>query len=377
MNRSFLALITGIILFFNLAPATAQTPNGTGNKGTVVNGTPAGNGYPFFCSLTPAAGTGVTNFSPECGASLIAPQWVLTAGHCIVDFSRFPNEVVYDSIDVVVATSTLTHANANTVRVRGDYIVKHQGFSLSAGDYAHDLALIHLRTPVTIAPIALPQQGDNSLSRAGRSVKGIGYGIWDTVTLGSPDTLQIVDIKIIHNDTCNTADRYDNTVGTGMICAGVLTGRATGNAAGDSGGPLFVDSANTRVQVGIVSWGDGPYATSAHPGIYTRISSYRRWIDSVINAHDHPTAIPHPGEMPKTNVYMAGHIMKAQFETPLQAGATCALYDIAGKVIANSQIMAGTSNYELVLPPVAGGLYIFRVMLQNGASGQYKVTVRE
>ena len=68
-----------------------------------------------------------------------------------------------------------------------------------------------------------------------------------------------------------------------MLCAGLADGSRDA-CNGDSGGPLFVRDGDEPVQVGVVSWGEGPMdATAAcgHAnayGIYSRVHNYRDWI---------------------------------------------------------------------------------------------------
>ena len=68
-----------------------------------------------------------------------------------------------------------------------------------------------------------------------------------------------------------------------MICAGLADG-ARDACNGDSGGPLFAMIDNEPVQVGIVSWGEGPMdggAACGHAnayGVYTRLANYKGWI---------------------------------------------------------------------------------------------------
>jgi secreted trypsin-like serine protease len=70
-----------------------------------------------------------------------------------------------------------------------------------------------------------------------------------------------------------------------MLCAGVQSG-ARDACNGDSGGPLFTVKDGQPVQVGIVSWGEGPMdagAACGHAnayGIYTRLANYTDWVKS-------------------------------------------------------------------------------------------------
>ena len=66
----------------------------------------------------------------------------------------------------------------------------------------------------------------------------------------------------------------------GLLCAG---GGDSGRDAcqGDSGGPLTVDTEDGQRLVGVVAAGDGCGAPG-RPGLYTRVSHYIDWIDSVV-----------------------------------------------------------------------------------------------
>lgn len=58
-----------------------------------------------------------------------------------------------------------------------------------------------------------------------------------------------------------------------MFCAGSFTGEFD-SCGGDNGGPLV----SYGMLIGLVSWGNG-CAEYGYPGVYTRISVVRDWID--------------------------------------------------------------------------------------------------
>lgn len=104
-----------------------------------------------------------------------------------------------------------------------------------------------------------------------------------------PSELHQVDIPSIPNWDCNRMMAFPRTrrlkygVLPSQLCAGELTG-GKDTCEGDSGGPLHVASEDPKCSfdvVGITSIG-GICGTARKPGLYTRVSYYREWIESVI-----------------------------------------------------------------------------------------------
>ena len=89
--------------------------------------------------------------------------------------------------------------------------------------------------------------------------------------------------EVVMDATRSHREPYDRSMTGNMLCAGDPTG-ARDACNGDSGGPLFSTAGSEPVQVGIVSWGEGPFdagAACGHAnayGIYTRLANYTGWI---------------------------------------------------------------------------------------------------
>ncbi|XP_062992937.1 brain-specific serine protease 4-like [Elgaria multicarinata webbii] len=155
-----------------------------------------------------------------------------------------------------------------------------------------DIALVKLKAPVEftdyIHPISLLHSLEEVPMDADCWVTGWG-NIKVGVNLPDPQTLQELKVPLINRSACN--DLYNSApvdsnpmdpVTPGMLCAGYPEG-GKDSCSGDSGGPLVCKREGGWTQVGVVSWGDG-CAEPKHPGVYTSVPAYFKWIQATTGA---------------------------------------------------------------------------------------------
>lgn len=247
------------------ATAGAATPTHPGRPDSpIIGGTekPVGS-YPFMAALL-TKGRGNPQDRQFCGGSLLDPNVVMTAAHCVVDVQ--PRQ-----LETVVGRTVLSKKNQGHLRNVTDIVV-HPRYA--RGQEAYDIAFLMLDKPVTgTAPVNLPTAGTDALIRPGAKATVIGWGNTDTEVPNYPDRLRAVDVPIVSHIECKASyASYDKKVN---VCAGV---EGKDSCQGDSGGPMFRKLQGRRgvYQTGIVSYGDGCAAQGA-PGVYTYTGSAKLW----------------------------------------------------------------------------------------------------
>jgi secreted trypsin-like serine protease len=228
------------------APATAYA---------LANGTPVADGqYAFSTKLTmtniPRADG--SRYNSACSGALVAPQWIITAGHCFHDVNgnRVSGTVPYPTTATVGRTdlSSTTGYVIDVVEVR----------QASRGD----VALAKLATAITdIAPLPV----STTTPKTGTIVRMTGWGATSSIDPTPVTRLQ--------------TGRFEITRVTGSSALVVSYPReaATSACVYDSGAPYFRENADGTVALVSVE-SDGPACPHSQNETTSRVDRLADWI---------------------------------------------------------------------------------------------------
>ncbi|KAB5546663.1 hypothetical protein PHYPO_G00074620 [Pangasianodon hypophthalmus] len=262
------------LVFFLLLAAYAYgcgTPEIEPLPGRVVNGEEARpHSWPWQISLQYKHGS---RWYHTCGGTLIAPRWVLTAGHCI-----FPGDIYR----IVLGKHDLS-VQEDTEQIRDVLrIVVHPKWNIECVACGNDIALLKLdKAPVLSASIqmaCIPPAGEILPHDTPCYVSGWG----DLYTHGPiPDKLQQAMLPVVEYSVCSQSDWWGKNVKPTMVCAG---GDIRSSCNGDSGGPLNCKGNDGKWYVqGVTSFVSSTNCNELKkPTVFTRTSAFNDWLDEVM-----------------------------------------------------------------------------------------------
>lgn len=239
-----------------------------------------------------------------CSGTVLAPNVVLTAGHCAVDEST---GALLNPAQFEVVTNAVDWTNTSLRRVSGvSRILVDPDYEPSSA--TSDAALLVLSSPTTAPSIQLASNADVSLEQPGTGAIIAGWGetspnsgtvtqnlMWASTVVQSPNYCSQVSLPPF---------TYDPTV---KLCAVNSPFDDTGTCSGDSGGPLLTSGASGQpVEIGITSYGPSDCDTVT-ADFFTTAEPLSGWVDQELQAvatHP-PTSHVAPPKLPRLTLAAA------------------------------------------------------------------------
>ena len=207
-----------------------------------------------------------------CGATIVSPEWVVTAGHCVFGYdegkgffyqvragmvrrqSQSPWQQFRHMVDVFI------HPEYDNTYLR------------------HDIALAKLNSPLYInrhvQTICLPHDAAMYPS-VGSTCMATG---WGDISEDGPSSEELREVQVPILAKCGRS--YNNI--SYQICGGYTEGGKDA-CQGDSGGPLYCqDYLDNWYLGGVISHGRG-CARAEEAGVYVRLAWYMDWVGQVLS----------------------------------------------------------------------------------------------
>lgn len=237
-----------LALFALAATQATAFPTLAGRAGEIVGGESVKiEDFPYQVDLR-------VQDNANCGGTIISGRYVVTAGHCALN---------YKVEDLSIRVGSTNNGEGTSYKVKNKYV--HPKYTSSG--YSYDAAILEFDPPIkftnTVKAIGLadtePAVGTDTV------VSG-----WGSTTDGDPSyptELQAVHVPIFDHAACSKDYGSSPPITADMICAGFAEG-GKDSCGGDSGGPLVAGGK----LVGIVSFGEG-CAEANYPGVYSSVAA--------------------------------------------------------------------------------------------------------
>ena len=272
MNKTwalFLALALG-----SCTPETTsevpESPEAAVEQATLpIVGGDTETGFPGVCALT-AVQVGLGYAGPFCSCTVIAPNWILTAAHCV---TAMPADGFYPT---AVLTRLFIGSDARPNGTKGpmegktymvDKLIPHPKYNPQKTE--NDIALVHLAEPVQdVEPMAYKATALQVSEVVGKEILYVGFGVTNGINKQGAGVKRSVHVKMK-----SLADKSYMSQEYGV-----------GVCFGDSGGPGIFEAADgTKTVIGVNStvfgMGQDPCGGNS---FQTRVDVFAQWITNYL-----------------------------------------------------------------------------------------------
>lgn len=264
-------------------------------RSLIVHGADALPGrYPYFVTL-----------DRFCAGALIAPDMVLTAGHCRPEHKHDVGQLHigtyfmdYDR-DAASVEQSLQGDNNGSDGTAATALYEDEVFEIAhmkrhplwqrRGDdeFTHDFTILHLNG-LSKRPF-LRLNRESTVPGPQETVVAMGLGDLTEEADVRPTVLQEVALQYLPSEECRTASDEDESysnppdrIGPTHLCTFVAPDNDRDACNYDSGGPIIIPGSSGTgdddLLVALVSWGIG-CADPIFPGVNARVSAVSDWID--------------------------------------------------------------------------------------------------
>ena len=274
--KSLSAARAGVLLLVAAlaAACTDPTPQGVVRR-RIIGGTEADAGaFPETVALMDLSTPDPVTYM--CSGTLIAPDLVLSAAHCLFDWRG--NRMHDADIGIYFGHDASSMPRSQALPITKSFIptgyprgeVTDPSTGMGRDD---DISLLVLTAPVTdVTPAPILPFDQVATITQGTMLLLVGYGT-TTLDYSGPD-----GVKFYASSPAQTHSDWEIIIGA--------TGQPD-TCPGDSGGPAFLDQGGTRTLVGVtVRAFDNATQDCGEGGIYTLAPAYLSWIAQQVGALD-------------------------------------------------------------------------------------------